>query len=45
MTDEERTAMGERGRKEIRENYNYALLAKDYLKILTDCEKSKGERR
>ena len=45
MTDEERTAMGERGRKEIREHYNYALLAKDYLKILTDCEKSKGERR
>ena len=33
------------GRKEIREHYNYALLAKDYLKILTDCEKSKGERR
>lgn len=45
MTDEERTAMANGDARRSGSIINYALLAKDYLKILTDCEKSKGERR
>ncbi len=33
MPEDERAAMGERGKKEIREKYNYALLAKKYMEI------------
>lgn len=45
MTEEERAAMGECGRKEIREHYDYALLAEQYRTILINCENSKGERK
>lgn len=45
MTEEERAAMGSRGKKEIKEHYNYALLAEKYKNILIDCENSKGERK
>lgn len=36
MMDEERKAMGEKGRKEIRERYSYALLAKQYMDIFEE---------
>ena len=42
MTEEERRDMGEKGRREIREKYNYALLAKQYLEILNTCADGKG---
>ena len=42
MPDEERRAMGERGRREIREKYNYSLLAGQYLEILNVCMGRKG---
>ncbi|MBS6396188.1 MAG: glycosyltransferase family 4 protein [Clostridiales bacterium] len=38
MPEEERHAMGEKGRKEIREKYSYSLLAKQYMDILSGCE-------
>ena len=42
MPDEERRAMGERGRSEIRKKYNYSLLAEQYLEILNTCMVGKG---
>ena len=42
MTEEERRTMGERGRREIREKYNYSLLAGQYLEIQKDCMGRKG---
>ncbi|HIS06390.1 MAG TPA: glycosyltransferase family 4 protein, partial [Candidatus Choladocola avistercoris] len=42
MPEEERMEMGEKGRKEIREKYNYTLLAKQYLEILNICADGKG---
>ena len=42
MPEEERRAMGERGRREIREKYNYSLLAGQYLEILNACMGRKG---
>ncbi|MCC8164106.1 MAG: glycosyltransferase WbuB, partial [Lachnospiraceae bacterium] len=38
MTDEERQAMGERGRREIREKYSYSLLARQYMDIFKGVE-------
>ncbi|MCC8140494.1 MAG: glycosyltransferase family 4 protein [Lachnospiraceae bacterium] len=38
MTDEERRAMGERGRREIREKYSYSLLARQYMDIFEEVE-------
>lgn len=37
MPESQRREMGERGKKTIRETYNYALLAGKYMQILTDC--------
>ncbi len=37
MPESQRREMGERGKKMIREKYNYALLAGKYMQILTDC--------
>lgn len=37
MSEKERRAMGEKGRKCIRETYDYSLLAGQYMEILTDC--------
>lgn len=37
MSEEQRCIMGEKGKKEIREKYNYSLLAKEYMHILSDC--------
>ena len=37
MSEKERESMGEKGRKVIREQYNYATLAKQYHKILSLC--------
>lgn len=37
MTEAERLAMGEKGRREIREKYSYSLLAKQYMDILFGC--------
>ncbi len=34
MSEAERRAMGEKGRREIREKYNYSCLAKKYMEIL-----------
>lgn len=42
MPEEERREMGEKGKKEIREKYNYTLLAKQYLEILNICADGKG---
>lgn len=37
MSMEERADMGEKGRKTIREQYRYSLLAKKYLEIIAAC--------
>lgn len=37
MPEEQRRDMGEKGRKMIREKYNYSLLAKQYMEILVKC--------
>lgn len=42
MPEEERCAMGEKGRKEIRGHYSYSLLAKEYLRILSGCLRDPG---
>lgn len=39
MSEEERCRMGEKGRRTIRETYNYALLAKQYMDILSKYTK------
>lgn len=41
MPEEERLAMGEKGRKEIRERYSYSLLAKKYAQIFETVEKER----
>ena len=42
MPEEERNAMGERGRREIREKYGYPLLARKYIDVLNTCAARKG---
>ena len=37
MPEEQRLCMGEKGRKMIREKYDYSLLAKKYIEIFSDC--------
>ncbi len=39
MTDSERSEMGEKGKREIREKYSYPLLAGQYMDIFDEVEK------
>lgn len=41
MPEEERLAMGEKGRREIREKYSYSLLAEEYMRIFETAEKER----